>query len=423
MKNFVQILFPNLDTWEEVFRNLRQNKKRALLTAFGIYWGVFMLVVMLGASKGFENGVIGGMDIAKNTVFLWTQSTSKPYKGYQPGRNLSLDYEDAIAIRRQVVEAAFVAPRLVLGRSDLNYKNNMAAFNIYGDEPDFLAVKPIEILEGRFINPNDITQKRKVAIIGKRVQEVLFKSENPIGKKLLIKGVPFMVIGIFRSNAQGEEAIEDAQSVYIPLTTMQTTFQMPNRVGWFALIPTDGISASIVEAKTVDLLKKRHKVHPEDPRAFGTANIEKEFEQINMVFLGFRGFSWLVALGTLFAAIVGVINIMMFVVRERTLEIGIRKAMGATPWDIVAMITKEALLLTGISGYLGLLSGLFLVEGMRKLMVEFQLQGDFFGHPEIDFSVALSSLLLLFISGTIAGLIPGAKAAQIEPVEALRTAN
>ncbi len=423
MKNFLSSLLPDLDSWQEIILSMKQNKARVLLTAFGIYWGVFMLVVMLGVSKGFENGVVGGLDIAKNTVFLWTQSTSKPYKGYQPGRNIALNYSDAIAIRERIPEAAFVAPRLVLSGARIRYQSEEINFSAFGDEPDFLQVKPLDITQGRFLNKVDIDQKRKIVVIGKRVKELLFKEEDPIGKYIAINGIPFKVVGVFNSRASGEQSINDIQSVYLPITTMQSAFQMSNRVQWFAFLPSEGVDASVVETKTVELLKTRHHVHPDDQRAFGVANIATEFEQINMIFLAFKGFSWLVAMGTLFAAAVGVVNIMMFVVKERTLEIGIRKAVGATPFSIVFMITKEALLLTFLAGYLGLLTGLSLVETLRWAMIEFQVKMDFFGHPEIDFSVVLSALLVLFVAGTIAGLIPGTKAAKIEAVEALRTAD
>lgn len=417
MKQFIDI-----DKWQEIFQSIQKHKLRAVLTAFGVFWGIFMLVVLMGAGTGLENGATSNFDIEKNAVFVWTQRTSIPYKGLQPGRFIQLENEDRIAVMREVPEAAVVAPRMGLGGNILERGEESASFSVYGDYPNFLKIKPLIITKGRFINDLDIEEKRKIVVIGKRVQEVLFKpEENPIGEYIEIKGIPFKVVGTFASRSKGDDGIEDVQSVYIPLTSLQQAFNRPNRIGWFALLPQEGISASVVEQKTKSLLAERHLVAPEDKRAFGSANIEEEFREVQMIFIGIRGFSWLVAIGTIIAGVVGVGNIMMIIVKERTKEIGIRKSLGATPRSIVMMILQEAMVLTSIAGYIGLILGCALVEIMRYAVMNFGMESQFFSNPQIDFGTALTAVIVLIIAGGIAGLIPGLRAANVNPVIALRT--
>ncbi|MCB0641151.1 MAG: ABC transporter permease [Phaeodactylibacter sp.] len=409
------------DKWQEIFQSISKHKLRAGLTAFGVFWGIFMLVLLMGAGTGLQNAVERDFDIARNAVFVWTQRTSMPYKGLQPGRMIQLKNDDLIAIKSAVPEAAVIAPRLPLrGDFSIDYKDKSASFQVMGDAPDLLKVNPLPIIRGRFINNKDISDKRKVACIGKRVAEVLYGDADPIGTFMEIKGVSFKVVGLFDSNASGQEAIEEVQTVFIPITALQQAFNAPEAIGWFAFIPRRGIPAEQVENKVKALLASRHKIHPDDRRAFGSANIEQEYKEVQMIFGGIRGFSWLVAIGTIFAAMVGVGNIMMIIVKERTREIGIRKSLGATPWSIISMIMRESIVLTGISGYLGLIIGCGLVEAIRSIMASQNIESDFFYNPQINFGTAAVAILVLLLSGTLAGLIPGIRAANVEPVTALR---
>jgi len=412
----------DIDKWEEIYQTIKRHKLRTALTAFGVFWGIFMLVVLLGAGNGLRNGVEYNFDIAKNTVFIWTERTSLPYKGLKPNRPIDLTNGDIAAIRRNVPEIDVISPRNYLGGEFMISRNNNAAsFRVMGDYPQFTKVKPIYISEGRFINPIDIKEKRKVAVIGDRVIEVLFdEEENPMEQYLEIKGVNFKIVGTFLSKLRGEDAIQDAQTIYIPNTTMQLAFNQGDEIGWFAFIPQKGVPAAVVEEKTRLLLAERHKVHPNDKEAFGVANIEEEYKEIQSLFAGIAGFSWLVAIGTIFAGMIGVGNIMMIIVKERTKEIGIRKSVGAKPWSIMSMVLQESLVISGISGYCGLLLGVLVIEGINYMLVNFDMESEFFTNPEIDFSVAISAIVVLLIAGAIAGLIPGAKAARVKPVEALR---
>ena len=410
------------DKWQEIYLTIRKHKLRTALTAFGVFWGIFMLVVLLGAGNGLENGVMRDFDFAKNSVFVWTQRTSIPYKGFKPGRFINLNNDDIIAIRSNINEVDVIAPRNYLeGEFSINYKDKSASFFVFGDYPDYLEVKPMLISRGRFINNLDIKEKRKIAVIGRRVVEVLFDpEEDPIGEYIRIKGVHFKVVGIFDTRQKGENAIYDVQTIYIPNTAMQHVFNQGNKIGWFAFLPKEKIRAAVVEEKTKLLLAKRHKVHPDDRQAFASWNLEEEYQKMQTLFAGIRGFSWIVAIGTIIAGMVGVGNIMMIIVKERTKEIGIRKSVGAKPWSLISMIIQESLVITGISGYLGLVLGVVLVEVINYVMVQFNLESGFFANPEVDFQVAVSAIIVLVVAGTLAGLIPGIKAAKVDPVIALR---
>ena len=410
------------DKWNEIFQSIAKHKLRAGLTAFGVFWGIFMLVLLMGGGSGLENGATQGFDIAKNAVFVWTRRTSIPYKGFQPGRFINLTNEDTDALKEAIPDAKVITPRIQLGgQFTVEHNNQSASFNVNGDAPDFVHILPMNITQGRFINPMDLKERRKVAVIGQRVYDVLFQDgEDPIGTFINIKDIPFKVVGVFQSRSRNQEAMEDEQTIFTPITGFQSAFNYANYIGWFAMIPKDGVPAAKIEQKAKAVLAARHSVSPNDQRAFGSANIEEEYNQVQNIFSGIRGFSWLVAIGTIIAGVVGVGNIMMIIVKERTKEIGIRKSMGATPWSIISMILQEAIFLTGISGYLGLLVGCLLVSGVGYAVNEFNLQSDFFAAPEIHFGTALIAILVLLIAGIIAGLIPGFRAANINPVEALR---
>jgi putative ABC transport system permease protein len=409
------------DKWQEIYLTIRKHKLRTALTAFGVFWGIFMLVVLLGAGNGLENGVMRDFDIAKNSVFVWTQRTSIPYKGFKSGRFINLNNDDIIAIRSNINEVDVIAPRNIMSGSSINRKDKSASFTVFGDYPEYLEVKSMLISRGRFINDLDIREKRKIAVIGRRVVEVLFDpEEDPIGEYIRVNGVHFKVAGIFDTRQKGEGAIYDVQTIYIPNTAMQHVFNQGNKIGWFAFLPKERIRAAVVEEKAKLLLAKRHKVHPDDRQAFASQNMEEVYQKMQTLFAGIRGFSWIVAIGTIIAGMVGVGNIMMIIVKDRTKEIGIRKSVGARPWSLISMIIQESLVITGLSGYLGFVLGVVLVEAINYIMVRFNLESGSFANPEIDFQVAVSAIIVLAVAGTLAGLIPGTKAAKVDPVIALR---
>lgn len=417
----------DLDHWQEIWASLAKNRGRTLLTAFGVFWGIFMLVVMLGSGTGLANGVNSGFaGEATNSFFVWTQRTSKPYRGMPPGRELDMNNGDTEAIRREVPEAAVVAPRNQLGgfRSGNNVTRGTKAggFSVMGDYPEIGEIQSINVVAGRFLNHYDVIERRKVAVIGTRVRDVLFESdEDPLAGSIEINGVYFRVIGVFKSRQQGEAADRDAQTLYVPFSTFQTAFNFGDRVGWYAITARPGVPATVVEEKVMALLRQRHRVAPDDLRAFGSFNLQEEFDKVQGLFRGISILVWIVGAGTLAAGVIGVSNIMLIIVKERTKEIGLRRAVGATPVAISAQIVLEAIVLTAIAGYLGLVAGVAVVEGVRVAMEAAGAQPRMFQNPGVELADAVKALAILVVSGALAGLIPARRALAVSPVEALRT--
>jgi putative ABC transport system permease protein len=414
----------NLDNWQEIFATIKKNKLRTFLTCFGVYWGIFMLVVMMGSGNGLRNGVLSEFNgTATNSFFLWTQRTTKPYKGMQPGRDFNYTQED-YKFLQNIPEFEVVAPQNQLGRyggtatAIRGLKSNGAGVN--GVYPVINKIQSIRITEGRWLNNNDITDKRKVAVIGKRIRDVLFKQEeNPIGEYVQIQGVYFRVIGCTEPSSSGGGAEEEAQTIYLPFTAFNQAFNYGDVVGWFSIKSKDGVPASEAEQKAIALLKERHKIAPDDDRAIGHWNMEVQFNKMSGLFTGIEGLVWVVGIGTLFAGIIGVSNIMLIIVKERTREIGVKRALGATPILIVGQIILESVFLTAMAGYIGLVVSVGLLE-----LISSSLPNDstsMFQHPGVDLNVALIALSILVGAGALAGLIPARKAIAISPVEALRT--
>lgn len=414
------------DSWHEIFSTLKKNKLRSFMTAFGVFWGIFMLIVMLGAGNGLYNGAMNEFNrLASNSVFVWTRTTTIPYKGFPRGRKFYFDNDDIKALRQQISVIEHIAPRNQLGghRGVANVTRGLkdGAFAINGDYPEIIHIKLMDLTAGRFLNHLDLDEKRKAAVIGSRVVEVLFeRAEDPIGHYIEVKGIYFKVIGVFKSKGEGDEADEDMQTVFIPFTTFQQVFNYGNRVSWFSLTSTKGVPASEVERQALALLAERHQVSPDDAPAFGRYNTEKEFNQMMNLFAGINFLTWFVGVFTLIAGVIGVSNIMLIVVKERTKEIGIRRAIGATPIGIVGQIVLESILLTTVAGYFGLVAAVAVVEFAATALERSGSRAEFFKNPEVDLALAVIALGILILSGALAGLIPGKRAIGIRPVEAIR---
>jgi putative ABC transport system permease protein len=409
----------DFDKWQEIFHSIQRHKLRTLLTAFGVFWGIFMLVLLLGAGNGIEKGTYAEFgNFAKNSVFLWGGRTQIPYKGLNPGRWIRLTNQDLEAIRETIPEIKYVAALSFAGDSPVTYGNKDGRFRISGVNPESIYIETPRI-EGRFINVPDYEAKRKVAIIGSQIQKILFGQENSIGKYITIRGVFFQVVGVFEPTGAGSE--QGGEQIYIPITTLQRLFHRGNFVSDIAIIAEDDVPASVVETKAKDLLKRFHKVAPEDERGIGSWNAEEEFGQFQGLFRGIQIFVWIVGVGTIVAGIVGVSNVMLIIIKERTREIGIRKALGATPFSIISLILQESIFLTAVSGYTGLVVSVGLIELAGYFMDKFHLQSPYFSNPEIDFAAAITATVILVITGALAGLIPARTAAAINPIEALRS--
>jgi putative ABC transport system permease protein len=381
---------------------------------------------MLGSGNGLKNAAYNGWgDFATNSFFMWTQRTSMPYKGFQRGRNFNFNNKDTEALRDKIPEIKTLAPRLQAGgyrgASNVVRGKETGAFNIYGDYPEFQDIDPVEITGGRFINYKDISDMRKVAVIGSSVVDALFKEgEEPVGDYIKIQGVYFNVVGTFKSKKKGGEADRDGNSIFLPFSTMQKTYNYGDAVFWYAITSNDNIPASITEEKVIELMKQRHKIHPEDDQAIGHFNVEKEFSKMEGLFMGIDGLIWVVGIGTLLAGIIGVSNIMLIIIKERTNEIGVKRALGATPMNITSQVILESVFLTTLAGYFGLVLGVALLGVIDNAMQNAGADSQFFLHPEIDFGIGITALVILIFSGIFAGLIPARRALSIKPVDALR---
>jgi putative ABC transport system permease protein len=407
-----------LDKWQEIFSTVQKNKLRTFLTGFSVAWGIFMLVVLLGSGKGLENGVAqqfqGG---ATNGIWITSGVTSMKYKGLQIGRNIKFTNEDYNVLNTTIKGHDHISARLFLGNNLTSYKNQYGSFFISPCHPDYGYIKEVEMIQGRFLNNIDIRDFRKVAVIGEKVKAALFKGTDTvaIGKYITINGVLFKVVGVFRDFSRNDNEL---RRIYIPISSAQRIFNGDNVIQQISF--TTG-SATPVEAtamveNTKSLLSRRHTFDPNDKSAVEIWNKNEDVQRFNALFAGIRLFIWIIGIGTIIAGVVGVSNIMMIVVKERTKEIGVRKALGATPSSIIGLILQEAVVITGFSGYVGLVLGIGLLELVSSKMPA----TDFFKNPEADFSIAVGATILLVVAGVIAGLVPAMKAANVRPVDALR---
>lgn len=417
----------NGDFFQEILHTIRQNRLRSLLTVFGVFWGIFMLVILVGTGNGLQNGTYSAFGgYATNSFFLWCRTTTKPYKGYGVGRRFNFTNDDTRLLRETVPEIEVIAPRARVGggegANNVVYKDNTATLTIYGDEPEIKSIRLLDIIEGRFLNPLDIAEKRKVAVLGAASVPILFSShESPVGSYIRINGIGFQIVGIFDlPNKNNERQEEDAKAIFLPLSTFQQTFHWGDRVGWFSIGVKPRFDSDRVKEKVINLMARRHQLAPDDERAFGSWDMSKEFKKISDLFTGIRFLVWFVGLFSLMAGIVGISNIMMIVVRERTGEIGIRRAVGAPPLVIVRQIVMETLLLTSIPGYTALIVGVASLETVRRGMDLFKIESQMFQEPQIGFSAALAALVVLSIGGVLAGVMPALRAIGMRPVEALR---
>jgi putative ABC transport system permease protein len=380
-----------------------------------------MLVFVLGMGKGLENGVMRGFgERSKNVMYVWTWPTSMPYQGFQPGRSPRLTLDDITAIKNNIPEVEYIAPRNTMGSSVIGYKDKTDSYEIRGELDDMIRIEALNLYEGRYINDLDIEEARKVVVLGTRVKEVLFGNEDCIGKYVRVRGVEFRVVGVFGPMQIKPWTEDDMQAVVIPLTTMYRTFGRPRTVDYFVCSSAPNVLVSEIEPLVRGFLKERHNVHPDDPRGIGGFNLQEEFQTIQSLFLGINGFLWFVGIGTLLAGIVGVSNIMLIVVKERTKEIGVRKALGATPRSIINMILTESIFITSLSGYFGLIAGTLVIGGIDYLMVVNNIEAENFYNPQVNMTIGIGAVVLLIVAGTIAGFIPAMQAAKVNPVVALK---
>jgi putative ABC transport system permease protein len=411
----------DLDSWHEVFSTLQKNVLRTTMTAWGVFWGTFMLVAMLGFGAGLEAGVNRNMlGLMGNNVYAWGQTTARAFAGLGPGRWIRLETEDATALR-QLPGVVAVAPSVDLGGwrdgNNVTYRDKTANFGVRGEYPDLARVAVDHPYRGRFVNELDMEQRRKVTVIGETVRHTLFGDADPIGQYVTIRGVHFQVVGLIHSEQPGDEGDRMNSTVVVPFTTFQTTFNTGNRVGAMGVRLADDVDSEQAERTIKSTLGARHRVHPEDVNAIGSFNLSKQHKRAQNMFKGIRAFVWFVCVATLMAGALGVSNIMLISVKERTREFGVRKALGATPASIVRLVLAEAAVLTSLAGYLGVVFGVAVLELVSRWA---STQRGPLGAPSIDLGVALVATLVIVVSGVLAGLAPARHAARISPVAALR---
>lgn len=403
------------DTWQELYDSLSKNKLRSILTMVGVWWGILLLIALLGSARGIENAFNRALgDFATNSVFIWSQSTSKPFKGFQEGRRVRLTLTDVKKIEENVEGIEFVVPRNQ-NRSFVVRNLLSGTFNVTGDYPLLDKVEKKKLIHGRFLNQNDIDENKKSVVISEDIYKQLFqKDEDAIGEYIRINNINFQVVGMFEVNPFGGPSTD----IHIPFTTFQQIYNQGNKIGWMMITGKPEFDIKQIELDTKLLLKNMHRIHPQDNRAFGSFNLGKEFAKITGFLKGMQFLTWFVGIATLIAGVFAIGNILLITVKERTKEIGVRRALGATPFEIKRQIVVEAVFLTLIAGFFGIISGGWILIAMDKFLG----QGDeaVFVNASVSISVVLIALVILVVLGTLIGLIPATKATSVKPIEALR---
>ncbi|GGK50886.1 MULTISPECIES: ABC transporter permease [Flavobacteriaceae] len=405
------------DTWQEIYSSIRKNKMRTGITIIGVMWGIFLLVVLLGAAKGVENNfnkIFGSF--ATNSVFVWAQSTSKPFKGFQEGKRLTLKVSDLENIKKEIEGLEFVVPRhQTQALAVNNFKSGN--FGIFGDYPELDNVQKKDLVYGRFINDNDIKEKKKVCVIEEEIYKQLFdKGVYPIGTYIKINNINYNIVGMYKEGQIGGGGPQG--NIHIPFTTFQQVYNRGDSVGWMMVTGKPEYDITQIEADVKLLLRNLHKVHPEDERAFGSFNLGERIAQVTRFLTGMQFLTWFVGIATLIAGVFAIGNILLITVKERTKEIGIRRALGAKPWEIKRQIILESVFLTSIAGALGIIFGglvLMLIDATIGKGPDAALT-----NPTVDIPVVLIAALTLVVLGTLIGMIPAQTAVSIRPIEALR---
>jgi putative ABC transport system permease protein len=405
------------DEITEILETLKRNKLRTIITTFGVFWGIFMLLLLLATGDGLEKGVTNmfrGYDT--NSMHIYSFSTKIPYLGIKEGRKIDMSNDDFIQIQNKFRNnLKYLASRSETSDYKLVKNNKLSEkYRIYGVTPEMYNIRKIELKKGRYINNIDVKRNRATVLIGVDVHKELFKN-NPLNKFIEIESTFYKVVGVFESLREGERADIENKMIMIPHSTFQNNFNKKNKIDNIAIVARN----QKTEKKVMSFLRERHKVHPED-NAFKTWNTREEFSKYQGLFKGIRVFMWIIGIGTLMSGIVGVSNIMVINIKERTKEIGIRKALGAKPSSIIRIILLESIFLTGFSGYMGLSVGLFFIEFVNYSLRVFELKSDFFLNPEINLSIVIISLFSILISGAFASFFPAKKASTIKPIVALR---
>lgn len=416
----------DIDRWVEIWVTITRNKTRSLLTCFGVFWGILMLVILLGSGAGMKNGIMGNFKgFATNSVFFYTDQTSEPYKGFNKGRWWNMRSRDIESIKEQVKGIEDISPIIWGNRSDKNvvYGQLTGSYNVKGVLPEYFNIETQNLFYGRLLNEVDIKDKRKVCLIGSKVNETLFKNENSCGKYVRVNGLYYQVVGVVKARSSNINIGGRAEeSVFLPFSTMQQTLNQGDILHFLCVSAQRGYPVQTMIDDIAGILKAQNEISPTDPQAVGIVNLAAQFATFEMLFSGIDILVWLVGMGTLLAGIIGVSNIMMVTVKERTKEIGVRRALGAKPFNIISQVMSESLLLTAMAGLLGLSLGVFILDVVNRIVSAQPSDGHgtFFENPEVNIQTAIAATVVLLFCGLLAGLIPAWRAMQIKAIDAIR---
>ena len=421
----MNILFKK-DTWQEIYYSLKNNKLRTFLTMIGVGWGMFLYVVLLGAAKGMENGfdkVFSGF--ATNTIFLWAQNTSIPFDGFPKGRQMELHLSDIPYLIKKIPEIDYISPQNSRGNfgsagEQMSRNGKSATYTLNGDHPVGNKISEKKLIFGRYLNDADVSGNKNVTVIGEEVYKNFFdakKNENPIGKSINIKGLFFNVIGVFRVKKGG--GMENDQTVFIPLSSFTKMYNDGDKVNVFAIVSKPNADLAVVENKVKNELKAKYNASPEDTNAFGSFNLGKEFAKVNGFLGGMQLLTIIVGTLTILAGVIAISNILLITVKERTKEIGIRRALGAKPAEVRNQILLESVVITLSSGLIGFVTGIFILIILNAAT---QNQDEFpFYNPTVDYANVFGAMSIMVILGLVIGMIPAQRAVKIRPIEALRS--
>ncbi|MDR1335397.1 MAG: ABC transporter permease [Tannerella sp.] len=414
----------DIDRWIEIWVTITRNKTRSLLTCFGVFWGILMLVILLGSGRGMKNGIMGGLDgFSTNSVFFYADRTSEPYKGFNKGRWWSMRNRDIESILRNVDGIEHFSPFIWgrQGEKNIVFGQMTGSFSVRGVMPGFFQIERQDVHYGRLLNDIDTQAKRKVCLIGKKVNETLFRNEDPCGKFIRVNGLYYQVVGVVSGKSPNVNiGGRSEESVFLPFTTLQQSTNQGDIFHFMGMSIHQDIPVQSVIDGVCTILKTQNEIAPDDPQAVGVLNLAAQFATFEMLFTGIDMLVWLVGMGTLLAGIIGVSNIMMVTVRERTKEIGVRRALGAKPFNIISQVMSESLLLTALAGLTGLSLGVFLLDFVSRLLAAQPAEGTPFANPEVSIQTAVAATAVLLFSGLLAGLIPAWRAMQIKAIDAIR---
>ena len=411
------------DRWTEIWVTITRNKTRSLLTCFCVFWGILMLVILLGLGSGLKNGILKNTDgFATNSVFFIADRTSESYRGFNKGREWEIRNRDLESIRREVTGLEAISPILWGARKEKNvvYGQLSGTYNVKGVDPAYFQIEAQRVLFGRLLNEIDAREKRKVCLIGSRINETLFRNENPCGRYIRVNGIYYQVVGVVRERARVNIGGRSQESVFLPFTTMQQTLNQGDVIHFLAASAYKDVSIQRIIDDITGILRRQNSIAPTDKQAVMVINIAEQFTTFAMLFTGIDALIWLVGMGTLLAGVIGISNIMMVTVKERTREIGVRRAIGARPSDIISQIMSESLVLTAMAGMIGLSIGVFIIDIVDRLLSAQPGDDAALVNPGVHMGTALAATFVLLVCGLLAGLIPAWRAMQIKAIDAIR---